>query len=129
MMPTLVKEQAPVPPPCYQRAQARQSPALHIDALTLVTTLHLLTLCRLAIGLAHRRCPPPLPAGPGGAPRTYSEESLLLIGLLRTLWRLSYHVNSSEKIPKSATQKVSRVGKFTLAFSSASLKIPRTSVL
>ena len=89
MMPPLVKEQAPVPPPCYQRAQARQSPALHIDALTFITTLHLLTLCRLAIGLAYRRCPPPLPAGPGGAPRTYSEESLLLISLLRTLWRLS----------------------------------------
>src|SRR3989441_11705521 len=90
MMPTVVKEQAPVPPPSYQRAQARLSPALHIDALTLVTTLHLLTLCRLAVLMAHRRCPPPLPAGPGGAPRTYSEESLLLIGLLRTLWRLSY---------------------------------------
>ena len=85
MMPTLVKEQAPVPPPSYQRAQARLSPALHIDALTLVTTFHLLTLCRLAIGLAHRRCPPPLPAGPGGAPRTYSEESLLLIGLVAYL--------------------------------------------
>ncbi|MFL5587564.1 MAG: hypothetical protein ACJ8DI_07900 [Ktedonobacteraceae bacterium] len=26
----------------------------------------------------------------GGSPRTYSEESLLLIALLRTLWRLSY---------------------------------------
>jgi hypothetical protein len=52
--------------------------------------LHLLTLCRLAVRLAHRRCPPPLPAGKGGAPRTYSQESLLLIGLLRTLWRLSY---------------------------------------
>ena len=90
MMPTLVKEQAPVPPPCYQRAQARLGPALHIDALTLVMTLHLLTLCRLAVRLAHRRCPPPLPAGPGGTPRTYAEESLLLISLLRTLWRLSY---------------------------------------
>ena len=90
MMPPVVKEQAPVPPPSYQRAQARLSPALHMDALTLVTTLHLLTLCRLAVSLAHRRCPPPLPAGPGGSPRTYSEESLLLIGLLRTLWRLSY---------------------------------------
>ena len=52
--------------------------------------MHLLALCRLAVRVAHRRCPPPLPAGPGGAPRTYSEESLLLIGLLRTLWRLSY---------------------------------------
>src|SRR5437763_7581568 len=87
---TVVDHQAAVPPPSYQRAQAKQSPALHINALTLVTTLHLLLLCRLAVRMAHRRCPPPLPAGPGGAPRTYSEESLLLIGLLRTLWRLSY---------------------------------------
>src|SRR5437879_6184566 len=90
MMPTTVNEQAPVPPPAYHRAQARLDLALHIDALTLVTMVHVLTLCRLAVRLAHRRCPPPLPAGPGGAPRTYSEESLLLIALLRTLWRLSY---------------------------------------
>ncbi len=89
-MPTVVAEQAPVPPPAYHHAQARLGPALHIDALTLVRTLHLLALCRLAVGLAHRRCAPPLPAGPGGAPRTYSEASLLLIALLRTLWRLSY---------------------------------------
>src|SRR5213082_3835743 len=90
MMPVALESQAPVPPPAYHRMQARLGAALHIDALTLVSTLHLLTLCRLAVRLAHRRCPPPLPAGPGGAPRTYSEESLLLIGLLRTLWRLSY---------------------------------------
>lgn len=90
MMPTIVKKEAPVPPPSYQRAQAKQSAALHINALRLVTSLHLLGLCRLAVQLAHHRCPPPLPAGKGGAPRTYSEESLLLIGLLRTLWRLSY---------------------------------------
>src|SRR5256884_2387271 len=90
MMPTLGNSAAPVPPPAYHRAQARLDPALHIDALTLVNTLHLLTLCRLAVRLAHHRCPPPLPAGPGGAPRTYREESLLLIALLRTLWRLSY---------------------------------------
>src|SRR5215469_4658 len=90
MMPTKVYDQAPVPPPAYRRAQARLGASLHIDALTLVTALHLLVLCRLAIGVAHRRCPPPLPAGPGGTPRSYSEESLLLIALLRTLWRLSY---------------------------------------
>ena len=83
---SIVKEQVPVPPPSFQRGQARLSRALHIDALTLVTTLHLLALCRLA----HRRCSPPLPVGKGGRPRTYSEESLLLISLLRTLWRLSY---------------------------------------
>src|SRR3989442_14449532 len=90
MMPLALEPQAPVAPPSYQRAQAKQGPALHINALTLVTRLHLLLLCRLAVQLAHRRCPPPLPAGPGGSPRTYSEESLLLISLLRTLWRLSY---------------------------------------
>src|SRR5947209_13759334 len=90
MMPTVLAEQAPVPPPAYYRAQARLGPALHLDALTLVRTLHLLALCRLAVRLAHRRCSPPLPAGPGGAPRTYSEASLLLVALLRTLWRLSY---------------------------------------
>jgi len=90
MIPMISNEATPVPPPAYHRAQARLRPALPSDALTLVNTLHLLTLCRLAVRLAHRRCPPPLPAGPGGAPRTYSEASLLLVALLRTLWRLSY---------------------------------------
>jgi transposase len=90
MISTISNEAASVPSPAYYRAQARLGPALHIDALALVNTLHLLRLCRLAVRLAHRRCAPPLPAGPGGAPRTYREESLLLIALLRTLWRLSY---------------------------------------
>ena len=90
MMALTLEEQAPVAPPAYQRAQARLGRALQINALTLVTTLHLLALYRLAVRLAHRRCPPPLPAGKGGRPRSYGEESLLLISLLRTLWRLSY---------------------------------------
>jgi len=90
MVPATCASTAPVPSPSYQRAVARQPTALHLTALTLVTTLRLLDLCRLAVRAAHRRCPPPLPAGPGGAPRVYSEESLLLIALLRTLWRLSY---------------------------------------
>ena len=90
MMPIPVESQAPIPPPAYHRAQARSKDALHINALTLIRSLHLLALCRLAARLAHWRCPPPLPAGPGGSPRTYSEESLLLIALLRTLWRLSF---------------------------------------
>lgn len=59
MIATTVNEQLSVPPPAYYREQARLGPALHIDALTLVTTLHLLALCRLAVSLAHRRCPPP----------------------------------------------------------------------
>src|SRR3989442_6442684 len=66
MMPICCTDQAPVPPLAYHRAQARLAGALHLDALTLITTLHLLALCRLTVRLAHRRCPPPLPASPGG---------------------------------------------------------------
>src|SRR5262249_58726705 len=73
--------------PSYHRTLGR---ALHLDALTVVTRLRLLSVCRLAVLLAERQCPPPLPAGRGGAPRIYSEESLLLLALLRALWRLSY---------------------------------------
>ena len=90
MMPPHCVEQAPVPPPSYSRDQAQRSRALRLHALTLIQTLHLLALCRLAVQVAHRRCPPPLPKGPGGSPRTYRDESLLLIALLKTLWRLSY---------------------------------------
>jgi len=90
MVPATCSGTAPVPPPSYQRALRKQPAALHVTALTLVTTLHLLALCRLTVQAAHRRCPPPLPKGPGGKPRTYREESLLLIAVLRTLWRLSY---------------------------------------
>ncbi len=90
MVPVPCGNTAPVPPPSYQRAVQKQPRALHCTALTLVTSLHLLDLCRLAVRLAQRRCPPPLPAGPGGAPRVYAEESLLLIALVRILWRLSF---------------------------------------
>src|SRR5947209_6525155 len=90
MVPALCATTEPVPPPADTRALAKQPPALHLNALTVVQSLHLLALCRLAVQRAQRRCPPPLPKGPGGAPRTYREESLLLIALLKTLWRLSY---------------------------------------
>ena len=41
MMPTCVGDQAPVSLPSYYHAQAQRSWALHIDALTLVRSLHL----------------------------------------------------------------------------------------
>src|SRR2546421_9769165 len=94
MMPTTYQQQAPIPPPSSHRrevqARARRARALHINALTLIETLHLLALCRLAVQVAHRRCPPPLPKGAGGHPRTYRDASFVLIALLTTLWRLSY---------------------------------------
>jgi hypothetical protein len=90
MVPALWPATGAVPPPSDQRARAKQPTALHVTALALVAALRLLDLSRLAVRLAHRRCPPPLPKGPGGKPRTYSEESLLVSALLRTLWRRSY---------------------------------------
>ena len=52
MVPVPCVSTAPVPPPAYHRAQVKVGPALHIDALTLITRLHLLALCRLAARLA-----------------------------------------------------------------------------
>ena len=89
MVPAPCDSTAPVPPPAYQRALAKHSASLHLDARTIVETLHLLALCRLAVRLARPGSPAALPKGPGGAPRVYSDASLLLIALLRTLWRLS----------------------------------------
>jgi len=83
--PTTCPVQAPVPPPWHQRTLAG---TLRLDALTLITRLQLLALCQLAVQLARQQCPPPLRTGQGGAPRIYTEESLLLVALLRTLWRL-----------------------------------------
>ena len=47
MMSTIINEAAPVAPPAYHRVQARLISVLHIDALTLVNTLHLLAFCHL----------------------------------------------------------------------------------
>ncbi len=89
MVPIPCDPTAPVPPPAYQRALAKHSPALHLDALRVVQGLHLLALCRLAVRLAQSSGPAALPRGRGGAPRIYSDATLVLMGLLRTLWRLS----------------------------------------
>lgn len=55
MVPVPCVSTAPVPPPAYHRAQAQVGRALRIDAVTLVTRLHLLALCRLAVW--HRSAP------------------------------------------------------------------------
>jgi hypothetical protein len=68
----ICSDQPPIPPPSYHRRPTR---ALYVNALTLVRRLHLLALCRVAVHLARQRCPPPLPAGPDGAPRVYRDES------------------------------------------------------
>jgi len=45
MIPTIINEAVPVPPPAYHRAQARLGPALHIDALTDGSTPCICWLC------------------------------------------------------------------------------------
>jgi hypothetical protein len=85
MVQTSRDDTAPVPPPAYHRNTCGLRPALHVDALSLVTRLHLLTLSRLAVHLSRQRCPSGLPSGSGGRPRRYCDESLLLLALLRTL--------------------------------------------
>ena len=55
MVPAEYADQAPVPSPSYHRRAAQ---ALHLDALRLVTQLHLLALCRVAVLLAHQQCMP-----------------------------------------------------------------------
>jgi hypothetical protein len=68
MVPTPCSRTSPVPPPAYHRMRAKVGRALHLDALTLVTCLHLLTLCRLAVRLA------PLPTpGPSGSRRAAAD--------------------------------------------------------
>jgi hypothetical protein len=61
MMPIIVTDQAPVSPPPYHRAQARRRSSLHLNALALVQTLHLLTCADWRsswhIGVARRPCP------------------------------------------------------------------------
>jgi hypothetical protein len=79
MAPTLCAKLAPVPPPTYHQTMAT---ALHLDAVALVTRLPLLDVCGVAVRLAQQQCHPPLPAGPEGAPRMYTEASLLLLGML-----------------------------------------------
>src|SRR5260221_170335 len=56
----LCPDRAPIPPPSSHRTMAT---ALHLDALTLVTRLHLLEMCRAAVQLAHQQCPRPLRLG------------------------------------------------------------------
>ncbi len=63
MVPVPCVSMAPVRPPAYQRALTKRDPALHSDALTLVTRLPLRALRRLAVQQAQHRCPPPCDDG------------------------------------------------------------------
>src|SRR2546423_14599263 len=102
MVPVPCPATAPVPPPSYQRTVAKRTPALHIDAVTLITRLHLLALCQLAVTLARRQSPPPSPKGPGGAPQTYSAETLPFFAPGAPPWPRGFKVRHSRLAPGPA---------------------------
>lgn len=54
MIPASDRTQVPIPPPSCQRAMRT---SLHLDALSLVTRLHLLALCRFAPALVSAAAP------------------------------------------------------------------------
>ena len=68
MVPAPCAGTAPVPPPAYQRALAKHSASLHLDARTVVETLHLLALCQLAVRLARPAARRPCPRAPAAPP-------------------------------------------------------------
>jgi hypothetical protein len=87
MVPAPCPATASVPPPSSHRAVAKRTPAGHRAAVIVITRLHGPT-SRFRAG---SRGAPQVPASPGPtgpAPRTYSAERLLLLALVRTLWRL-----------------------------------------
>jgi hypothetical protein len=105
-MVTKLDEQAPVPPPAYHRAPARQA-GLLTDAVTLVTTLHVWPLCRIAVRLAHWRCPPPCLPDQEGPHVATVRRPLLLIALLPTPWWLSYQdVHDWVRVCRCASSQV-----------------------
>jgi len=88
-MPACVAEQAPTPPSISPLCSAQESPSL-IDALTLVTRLHLLALCGLAVRVAHWRCPRPCRLAPVDGRGCTRRSRCSWYTLLRVLWHLSY---------------------------------------
>ncbi len=67
MAPVSCRSTVAVPPPSYHRNLLQQPAALHVTALTLVTTLHLLDLCRLAGGWCTGATRRPCPAAPAAS--------------------------------------------------------------
>src|SRR5919201_1747791 len=57
---------------------------------TFLSAIHAPALAGWAVDLAHRLRPPALPRGPGGRPALYRDESVLLLSVVQTAWRLSY---------------------------------------
>jgi DDE family transposase len=57
---------------------------------TFLRAIHAPTLAAWALDLARRLRPPTLPRGPGGRPARYRDESVLLLAVVQTAWRMSY---------------------------------------
>src|SRR4029453_15181757 len=57
---------------------------------TFLSAIHAPSLARRAVEFARHLRPPALPRGPGGRPAIYRDETVLLLCVVQTAWRLSY---------------------------------------
>jgi hypothetical protein len=72
--------------PLPSRARGR----LWLAPETFLSAIHAPSLAKSALALARQLRPPALPRGPGGRPPLYHDESVLLLSVVQTAWRLSY---------------------------------------
>src|SRR4029450_6751180 len=72
--------------PLPSRARGR----LWLAPETFLSAIHAPSLAGWAVDLARRLRPPALPRGPGGRPALYRDESVLLLAVVQTAWRMSY---------------------------------------
>src|SRR5262249_61110960 len=70
--------------PCRARGRLWLAPE------ALLRAIHAPTLARWALELARFLRPLALPRGPGGRPPLYRDETVLLLAVVQTAWRLSY---------------------------------------
>ena len=57
---------------------------------TFLSAIHAPTLAAWAVDLAHRLRPPALRRGPGPRPPLYRDDTVLLLAVVQTAWRMSY---------------------------------------
>src|SRR5262249_2585365 len=72
--------------PLPSRARGR----LWLAPETFLRAIHAPNLASWALELARCLRPPALPRGPGGRPALYRDETVLLLSVVQTAWRLSY---------------------------------------
>jgi len=69
---------------------AQKQGQLWLDPSQFLTVIQANLLARWALQMAERLSRPRLRRGPGGRPSSYQDESILLMAIVQTAWRMSY---------------------------------------